>query len=135
QAVILDEPLIVTYDHQTPAQKKDETPRVPKDFFMARQVTAYITQSDVTDDLIFTAIPQDGMKFPRNYAGSSAGGIEYTSFTGTYESLVKENTKFMNVFRLKELIRDESKARRIRKTLANFVAAEQEQTFLKSIMS
>jgi lipopolysaccharide export system permease protein len=134
QVVVLAEPMIVTYEPQSPNERRDEVPRVPKDFYLAQQATAYITQGDASDDLTFTAIPEGGMKFPRRFAGSSEGGIDYTSFTGRYESLVKENTKFMDVFRLRELIRDESKARRIRKVLANFVAAEQEQSFLKDIM-
>jgi len=134
QAVVMTEPMIVTYEPQTSQERKDGVPRVPKDFLLAKQVTAYITQGDASDDLTFTAIPEGGMKFPRKFAGGNEGGVEYTSFTGKYESLVKENTKFMDVFRLRELIQDESKARRIRKVLAGFVAAEQQQDFLQEIM-
>jgi lipopolysaccharide export LptBFGC system permease protein LptF len=135
QAVVLHEPMIITYEPQTAAEKKDDAPRVPRDFYLASQVTAYITQGDASDDLTFTAIPEGGMKFPRKFAGGSEGGIQYTSFTGQYESLIKEDTKFMDLFRLKELIQDESKARRIRKLLAGFVVAEQEQGFLRDVMT
>src|SRR5438477_11395975 len=70
QVAVLAEPMIVTYEPQSPTERREEIPRVPKDFYLARQATAYITQGDASDDLTFTAIPEGGMKFPRRFAGS-----------------------------------------------------------------
>jgi lipopolysaccharide export LptBFGC system permease protein LptF len=135
QAVVLVEPMIITYEPLTPDQKneKEEIARVPKDFFIAKKATAYITQNEETDELTFTAVPEGGIKFPRHFAGSSQGGIEYTSFTAKYPSLVRENTKFMDVWRLKELLGNPSAARRVRTLLVDFIANEQSDTYLKSI--
>src|SRR5439155_14882671 len=133
QSVVLSLPMIVTYEPQSRQQREQEAPHVPKDFFLGHKATAFIVQNDQLDELTFTTVLEDGVKFPRRAAGGQQGGVDSSLFTAKYPSLVRENTKFMDLFRLKELLDDESKARRVRTLMANFIAAEQSQMFAVEI--
>jgi lipopolysaccharide export LptBFGC system permease protein LptF len=133
QSVVLSLPMIVTYEPQTRQQREQDAPRVPKDFFLAHKATAFIVQNDQVDELTFTTVLEDGVKFPRRATGGQQGGLDSSLFTARYPSLVRENTKFMDLWRLKELLHDDSKARRVRTLMVNFVAAEQSQMFLQQI--
>jgi len=54
---------------------------------------------------------QGGCKFPRTFHGIE-GGVETYNFFAKGQSQVRENSKFMDVWRLKELLNDESNSRR-----------------------
>src|SRR5690606_8130217 len=75
-----------------------------------------------------------GYKFPRTFAGME-GGVESTTFSARGQSLVRENTKFMDVWRLKDLLDDQSGSSRVRKVLDTFITNEQLDTFLGMIAS
>src|SRR5439155_23897282 len=133
QSVVLSLPMIVTYEPQSRQQREQEAPHVPKDFFLGHKATAFIVQNDQLDELTFTTVLEDGVKFPRRAAGGQQGGVDSSLFTARYPSLVRENTKFMDLWRLKELLHDDSKARRVRTLMMNFVSAEQSQLFVRAI--
>lgn len=133
QRVILFSPMVVTYESQTPADKAARTPAVPKDFMMVNQAIAYISQSADSDDLTFTTVLSQGVKFSRKIEGSMSAGIDRTIFTATQQSLVRENTKFMNLLRLKELLQAPQNSNRVRTVLTSFIASEQTQVFLKNL--
>lgn len=133
QRVMMDSPMVVTYEPQTPQEKLDGAPRKPRDFMMVNQAIAYISQGLETDELTFTAELQQGVKFSRKIEGSISAGIDQTIFTAQQPSLVRENTKFMDVLRLKELLAQPQNSNRVRTVLARFVADEQVSTYLKTL--
>jgi len=130
QVVVLASPMFVTY-LPNPDKSPDAT-RTPKDFYVAKQATCYINQNEQTDDLSFVTVLDGGIKFPRTVHGME-GGVDQSIFAADSQSEVRENTKFMDVFRLKELLNDESSSRRVRRVLDSFIVGEQRDTFLKSI--
>lgn len=133
QAVVLRSPTVVTYEPQSAADRAAGLPRVPRDFMMVDEATAYISQSDETDEMTFTALLRKGVKFGRRLEGSMSAGIDQTIFTARHQSLVKENTRFMNVLRLKQLLARPQDSNRVRTVLADFVAGEQTQEFLRTL--
>ena len=130
QVVLLIGPMFVTYESTT--DKSPDAIRIPRDFYIARQATAFISQNPDTDELSFTTVLQGGTKFPRAPQGME-GGVQSTIFSAKGGSMVRENTKFMDVWRLKELLKDESSSKRVNRVLTGFIAAEQTDTFLRSI--
>ncbi|HEX3358882.1 MAG TPA: LptF/LptG family permease [Tepidisphaeraceae bacterium] len=130
QVVLLIAPMFVQYESNP--DKSSDAIQTPKNFYIARQATVRITQDLQTDELAFTARLQGGIEFPRIATGME-GGTSSSDFAARSPSLVRENTKFMDVWRLKELLNDESSSTRVRRILNNFVAAEQKQIFLKTI--
>jgi lipopolysaccharide export LptBFGC system permease protein LptF len=130
QVVLLVGPMFVTYEPT--ADKSPDAIRVPRDFYIARQATAFISQNPETDELSFTTVLQGGTKFPRAPQGME-GGVESTMFSAKGGSLVRENTKFMDVWRLKELLQDESSSKRVNRVLSGFIEAEQVDVFLRNI--
>jgi lipopolysaccharide export LptBFGC system permease protein LptF len=132
QVVVLGAPMFVTYEPNP--DKSADAIRIPRDFYIAKQATCFITQNEETDELAFTTVLQGGAKFARTIKGME-GGVETSIFSARGQSQVRENTKFMDVWRLKELLGDESSSSRVRKVLDGFVTNEQRDTFLKWINS
>ncbi len=130
QSVLLDSPMFITYEPT--ADKSSDAIRTPRDIFFGRVATAFISQDPNTDELSILTVLEDGRKFPRTFRGTE-GGVETTKFAAKYQSEVRENSNFMDLWRLKELIRDESKSRRVQKELTGFIEAEQVDTYLRSI--
>jgi lipopolysaccharide export LptBFGC system permease protein LptF len=130
QVVVLGAPMFVTYEPNP--DKSPDAIRIPRDFYIAKQATCFIEQNPQSDELTFLTKLQGGCKFPRTIKGME-GGVDQTTFIAKGESQVRENTKFMDVWRLKELLTDESSSRRVRKVLDGFVSNEQRDTFLKWI--
>jgi hypothetical protein len=48
-------------------------------------------------------------------------------------SLIKENTRFMDIRRLQELSRDPGKSRRVRQVMDDFIRADQQRSYLESV--
>jgi len=133
QRVMLFSPMVVTYEAQSAAERAAHHPPVPKDFMMVNQAIASISQAKDNDDLTFTTELLQGVKFSRKTQGSMSAGIERTIFTATQQSLVRENTKFMNLLRLKELLQKPETSNRVRTVLSSFITAEQSQVYLKNL--
>ena len=130
QRVVLGSPMFVTYESSP--DKSPDAIRTPKDFYVAKQATCFINQNEETDEMSFTTVLQGGCKFPRTFHGME-GGVDTSVFAAKGESQVRENTKFMDIWRLKELLNDESSSKRVRRVLDNFIVGEQKDEFYKSI--
>ncbi len=128
QVVTLIGPLIINYT-------RDESGRqIPTDFMTARQATAYITREEDSDDVMIQGTLEGGMKFPREFRGAVQGGIERQEFGPIlYESPVKEDPKFMDINRLKELNADKGKSRDIRSRLQGYIRRDQTGEFLRQV--
>lgn len=132
QAVQLVSPTIVTFEPQNRADPN--RPRVPRDFWLAQSATAYIAQSPDADELMMTAVLEGGTKFPRSLAGGVQGGVGITQFGPIpFPSLVRENTKFMDITRLLHLLREPGESRRVRQVLREFIRNEQKLLFFRQV--
>ncbi len=110
QIVRLLNPTIVTLERIDP---KDPELQRPRDFFTARQATAFIREQE-DGDATLEVILEGGSKFPRNLAGGSQIGIGRTTFGPiTIDSAIRENSKFMDISQLKAVLSDPLKSREI----------------------
>lgn len=134
QSVALMSPTIMTYEPLPRGPRSEIAPRIPRDFYTARQATAFITQDSQTDELTVTTELMDGIKFPRKFEGGLAGGVQSTHFTGKFPSQIRENTKFMTIMDLRRVLEDSGRSKRVRKTLAEFIVAEQIDVFLRDVL-
>ncbi|HWP40615.1 MAG TPA: LptF/LptG family permease [Tepidisphaeraceae bacterium] len=136
QAVRLAGPLIVTFE-----QAQRSRLSVPEEFFMASEATAYIQQEHEDDEVTMSADLVGGAKFPRRItAGPGAAQQNMQVSIGTTRfgpiplpSPLRENTKFMDIFRLRSLLEHPEQSRRIRKVLREFVVRDQQQAYLRQL--
>ena len=127
QIVILKGPTIQT---MIKPYKDDPTYRLPKDFYTASEATIFIEQREKgeqrgTGNVFLTVKLQDGMKFPRQFEGMEAG-VRATSY-GPLEadSPIHEDTKFMNVWRLKQLYHDPKESSKVKRVLSEVIQRDQ----------
>ena len=130
QVVLLISPMFVTY--MPTADRSPDAIRTPKDFYLARQATAFINENEDTDELTFVIRPQVSANFRARSPAWKAASPTRSSPPGA-NLPCRENEKFMDIWRLKELLNDESSSRRVGKVMDQFVTAEQTETFLRSI--
>ena len=128
QIVVLKGPTIQT---MIKPNKDDLTYRVPKDFYTASEATIFIEQQEKgeqrgTGNVVLTVTLKDGMKFPRQFESSSDAGVAQTSFGPLdVESPIHEDTKFMNVWRLKQLYGDPKESSKVKRVLSDLVTRDQ----------
>jgi lipopolysaccharide export LptBFGC system permease protein LptF len=130
QAVQLYGPMIVEYESTGKGQ-----PLVPKDFYMAQRAVAYIRQEHEDDDVTMSAFLEGGTKFPRDPAGPAQNSFQLSVGTTRFgpvplPSPVRENTKFMDIFKLQGLLNYPEQSRRIRDLTSEFDRRDQEQQYL-----
>lgn len=135
QRVKLTSPVFVRYEQ---ADKDRNRVAAPSDFYMARTATAYISQDDSTGDLYLRAQLDGGMKLPRRTRGTKEDALQVsvdsTSFyPDPIESPVRENTKFMEWSRLRELLARPDKSKRMMKQLNEFIRIDQRDGYLRRI--
>ncbi|CAN5423984.1 hypothetical protein BH09PLA1_BH09PLA1_30120 [soil metagenome] len=135
QRVRLTAPVFVRYEQTD--KDKNRVP-VPADFYMARTATAFISQDDSTGDLYLRAQLDGGMKLPRRTRGTKEDALQVsvdsTSFyPDPIESPVRENTKFMEWHRLRELLANPEKSKRMKKQLGEFIRSDQREAYLRHI--
>jgi lipopolysaccharide export LptBFGC system permease protein LptF len=145
QVVRLVAPVFVNYERPNrrtaaAADKRDDFVQPPSDFYIARLATVYITQDESTGEVSLQAQLDGGAKFPRSYGGGSDPAlqvnIEHTRFwSDPMESPVRENTKFMTLARLRELLDAPERSRRVRRLLAEFIRDDQQQAYLRTVAS
>jgi lipopolysaccharide export LptBFGC system permease protein LptF len=126
-------PLIVTFD-----QPEKGKPQVPEEFYMASEAIAYIAQDHEDDDVTMRAELHSGITFPRRVGGDEQQSMQLSVRTTGFgpialPSPVRENTKFMDIFRLKALERHPEHSRRIRTTLRQFVTRDQQHEYLRQL--
>jgi hypothetical protein len=112
----------------------DKTLLVPKEFYTASRAIAYIDPQPDGQEVNVTVYLSGGFKFPRRYIGATSAGIESTVYGPTQiPSPIREDVKFMNVWRLKELYADVSKSQRLKTIIADFVKAAQKKSVLEDL--
>jgi lipopolysaccharide export LptBFGC system permease protein LptF len=134
QVVKLTAPMIVTYESAS-----DKTQRVPEVFYMAREAQALIRQYDEEEsDVTLSASLLGGTRFPRKFTGPRERNMQVSVRTTTFgpipiPSPVRENTKFMNYFRLIRLLKEPENSRRVRATLHEFITDDQQNAYLSQL--
>ncbi|MGH7178966.1 MAG: LptF/LptG family permease [Tepidisphaeraceae bacterium] len=137
QVVRLVAPMIVTYEGRA---KNSPTQKIqpPDEFYMARSATAFIRQDEQSGDVTLQAELDGGLKFPRSTRGTERPGVQVsigaTRFSSEpMPSPVRENTKFMDYFKLRELLLDPEKSRRLKRLLVKFHREDQQVQYLQSL--
>ncbi|MBC7785690.1 MAG: LptF/LptG family permease [Burkholderiales bacterium] len=135
QIVSLDGVSIATY---TSGDRKGSL-KVLDEIYIARQARAYIRQpsEEEGDDkpVLLRATLERGMKFPRSLIGRGDAAIQ--GGVGTYSfgpielrSPLRENTKFMDMARLKDLLAHPEKSQRMNESLRELTRADQQREYL-----
>jgi len=132
QRVVLEGPTIITYDKG--GDKNNPGVRIPDEFWMADKATLHIRTDANGDNAEMTAALDGGMKFPRRAIAGWEGGVSQTQFGPMpFGSFLREDTKFMDITRLKELEADKSKSKKISDLKRQFVEDDQEDLYLKLV--
>ena len=130
-------PAIVTYQ----TEDKESHLRIPKDFLTAQ--SAIVRLQSFTGDS-----PEDsgqismdligGAKFPREFTGTdrSQVGVDTVTFGPVpMPNPIRENVKFMDLWRLLHLAADPSSSQRVSSAVAALVRRDQERAFLQGLTS
>jgi lipopolysaccharide export LptBFGC system permease protein LptF len=146
QVVVLEGPMIVEYgkrkdaDPTRPEPQETPTPPrtdidVPKTFIMASEAQVVINRDPVTDAAEIGGKLIGGSGFPRK-TGTFEGGIAVQHF-GPFSmpSSIQEETKFMDIRRLQEVLREPGKSRRLREMVDELIKNEQKSRYLRYIRS
>jgi lipopolysaccharide export LptBFGC system permease protein LptF len=143
QAVNLDSPMIFSYLSVDPPEADDgdqsaaaagakvDKMRVPSRIWIARRATAYITQKP--DGVELTAVLEEGADFPRGTGGSQMSVKQGQFGPMPMGTPIRENTKFMDISQLKELIASPERSRKLNQTVQQFIRDEQRTTYFKEI--
>lgn len=133
QRVVLEDVSVASYNKQEKQGQGDLAHLTPKEFLMASSATIYISERDDDQVELLVAL-EGGVKFPRKFESGVHVGIEATQF-GPIEipSPIKEQTKFMDVLRLKELYKNPQASRRIKGMVSTLVRRDQSIEYLKGV--
>ncbi|MDB5173711.1 MAG: lipopolysaccharide transporter permease LptF [Phycisphaerales bacterium] len=132
QQVVLVGPQIVSVERPYP-DKRDY--RVPKEFYTASRAIVYIEPQADGEDLSVTVRLEGGFKFPRKFEGAVVAGIDETEFGPNFiPSPIKEDCKFMDVWRLHSLYDNVAASHNIQHILADFVKNGQKYSYLKTLV-
>ncbi len=131
QQVVLTSPTIVTVERP---KKGERSYRVPKEFYTASRAVLYIDPLANGEEVQLTLHLDGGFKFPRQYAGAVEMGVEETEYGPfTMPSPIKEDVKFMDIWRLKALYANVAQSQRLRRLVSQFVFNGQRQVFFKEV--
>ena len=132
QVVTLESVMVTTYDQP---DKKDPRLQIPNSFYLAKAATIFIDRGGSNDDeYSIEVLLEGGTMFPRQFTSAYEGGISETHIGPiTRPSPIGEKTEFMDIRRLHELARDETKSRKVRDVLRDLIRAEQSAVFLQSV--
>jgi hypothetical protein len=112
----------------------DKMMMVPKEFYTASRAYVYIDPEPDGQVVNVTVDLRGGFKFPRRYVGATVAGVSETQYGPTQiPSPIKEDVKFMNVWKLKELYADLTKSRKLHAIVAEFVKNAQKNSILLDI--
>ncbi len=137
QRVTLGGLMIVALEKEESIEKKkDERLNIPRAFYLARRATLFIRPNQRGDEFTLEARLEGGSMFPRRFGvkETTTGGLvatEYGPFPLT--SLIKEDTKFMDIRRLHELNQDLTSSRRVQEQLSKIIREQQEGAFLSDV--
>src|SRR4051794_17690257 len=138
QMVSLGGIMIMGYEKVESTESPNTTKlQIPREFYLAKQATVFIKRSKAGDEYSLEARlePPGGAMFPRTFnANNMQGGLQTTQFGPiTIDSLIREETKFMDIRRLHELNLDLSKSRKVQEQVQVITRNLQEQAFLKRV--
>ena len=117
--------------------------QVPEEFYLAKEVEAHIQQTfDSSSEELpvqMVATLADGLKFPRTTTSTQdqalQGGMRTYQFGPLpLQSPLRENTKFMDIRKLKELRAHPEDSRRMQDSLQDLIRDDQENQYLQSII-
>ena len=143
QVVDLFSPMIFTYttveaptDDGRPrnaANKDDQSSkmRVPSKIWIARRARAFITQKENT--VVLEAVMVDGHNFPRDLKGSQISVDQAQFGPVDMGTPIRENTKFMDIAQLKDLLGNPESSRRLQATVQQFVRDEQREAYFAQL--
>lgn len=137
QRVTLGGLMIVALEkEETTDKKKEDRLNIPRAFYLARRATVFIRPNKTGDEFTLEARLEGGSMFPRKFGvkETTTGGLvatEYGPFPLT--SLIKEDTKFMDIRRLQELNQDLTSSRRVQEQLSKIMREQQEGAFLAEV--
>ena len=129
QVVVLKSPLIETIERP---YRDDRSYRVPKDFYTASEAVISIEQRGKgeergTGKVYLTIHLEDGMKIPRQFQGAAQAGVEATDYGPIQiDSPIKEDTKFMDVWRLKKLYHNPAQGAKVKRVLDELIQRDQQ---------
>ncbi len=136
QVVDLYSPMIFTYATVDAPDKSDKGDkankmRVPSKIWIAKRATAYISQKE--DKVLMKAVLKDGTSFPRDSGGSQIY-VDQSEF-GPIDmgTPIRENTKFMDITQLKEMLSNPESSRRLQATVQQFIREEQRDEYFAQI--
>jgi lipopolysaccharide export LptBFGC system permease protein LptF len=131
QQVVLRGPTIMSADK---SDKADPTLHIPKEFSTASQAVIFIDHRVDDDQVYLTVQLEDGFRFPRKFEGSMQTGVkEALAGPIVFPSLIKEDTKFMDVWKLKRLFAEPWRSQQLRSEVADLVRADQSRLFLAMV--
>jgi lipopolysaccharide export LptBFGC system permease protein LptF len=153
QVVDLISPMIFTYtsvdppaddpataefirQQQQKANSPDKDPKsnkmkVPSKIWIAKRATAYITQRDNT--VVLEAVAEHGNSFPRGTGGSVFSTEQSQVGPVDMGTPIRENTKFMDIAQLKDLLSSPESSRRLQATVQQFIRDEQREAYFAQI--
>jgi hypothetical protein len=110
---------------------------IPGEFFLARRATVVVHRGGPGDDQYsIEVILDDGTMFPRTFAGKTQAGLSSQSFGPVpIDSPIEEDTKFMDIRRLHELLADPTRSQRIRQELTKIIREDQSASYLEGVLA
>lgn len=127
EVVVLYNPVICTMD------QNDQKQAIPSDFYAARSAVVVIRQGEGQAE--FLARLQDGVKFSRDLTDATGRGGVGSAQVGPIQipSVIKENTKFMNVRQLNAVLANPLRSLSIRQTFEQLTRQEQQRVYLQEV--
>ena len=125
QAVLLRGPLIVSY---VCPPGRPKWYQLAKDFWSSSEAVAKIVEDPDDGSATLTVQLTNGVVFPRTLSAAKVaqGGASAAAFGPVLiPSRVSEKTKFLDVFKLKQLQREPSQGQQVREALQQFIRADQ----------
>lgn len=134
QMVTLNGVMIVSYDKPASARLKMQ---IPGEFYLARSATILVHRGGRNDDeYSVEVLLDDGNMFPREVAGKMQAGLSSTKFGPVpIDSPIEEDTKFMDIRRLHELLENPTRSQRVREELTKLVREDQARRFLEDVLA
>jgi lipopolysaccharide export LptBFGC system permease protein LptF len=139
QMVVLKGPTIESIERPYLNQPEFRDYHVPKDFYTASEAVIYIEQRGKGDQrgngkVYLTLHLEDGLKFPREFNGAIQAGVETTDYGPIeIESPIKEDTKFMDIRKLKKIYDDPEKGAKVKRVVDELVQRDQQQRMADQI--
>ena len=125
QSVVLDAPLIVSY---VDPPGKPRWYQEAKEFWSSTEAVARIVEDPEDGSATMTLTLTDGVMFPRSVGMPKAtqGGAATAAFGPvSIPSRVGEKTKFLDVFKLRQLRWDPSRGQQVQQVLQQFIRSDQ----------